>query len=133
MNREFIQIPHEISDLLIAKIKNIGREMFLYFIGGCLSLFVLIFIMDSFSKTIRFTVAFITGLFLWLPVIGGFLEKKNILADLKSGEMYIIKKFTKTNSGYQINGKYYEPIIENINNAKVLYILPISRYIAGFE
>ncbi len=131
--REIIPIPDYIADILLLKIKSTGREMFYYFLAGVLTFFILIFLMNSFSKTLRFLIAFITGLALWVPFIGGFLERRNILADLKSGEMYLVKGFTETKSGFRYSGIIYEPLVEIQDHARAIYILPVSRYVAGFE
>lgn len=130
--REIIPIPEPVTEILISMLKKTGREMFFYFISGILSFVILIFLMNSFNKAMRFFAAFITGLFLWVPVVGGFFERRNILGDLKNGEMYFVKNFKKTNRGYEYSGNTYEPIVDETEKARGIYILPQSKFVVGF-
>lgn len=124
-----MQIPDKIAMLLIAKIKNIGRKTFLYFFGGLISFFAIFYLTEVFGHTIRFISAFMTGIFFWLPVIGLFLERRNIISDLENGEMYYIETAVKTDNGYLHKNQIYEPLENSDIKETDAYILPISRII----
>lgn len=120
-------IPDYAVTILIARVKKLGRNIFFYFTTGIISFIAIVFLMNDFNKVLRFITAVIIGLLLWLPLLGSFFERRNILSDLENGKMYLIEGLKKIKDNYLYNGLIYEPLIENDDILASGYVLLNSR------
>ena len=126
-------ISEEIADLLLAKIKKLGRQILLHIISGILAFFALYFIFDLFSNIIRLGFAFLSGIIIWLPALGSIFERLNIVSDLSTGKMYFTCGIKNSGGVWTLKGVKHVPLIFSEGISDCAYILPCSRYLIPAE
>jgi hypothetical protein len=129
LGKGVVSIPEGVADILVARIKKLGRQIFLHIISGILIFFALYYIFDLFNNIARLTIAFISGILIWLPALGGIFERANIIGDLSGGEMYYTCGIKNTWGVRTLNGITYYPLVLSDEISECAYVLPCSRFL----
>lgn len=122
-------LPEEIADFLIGRIKNLGRKILIKLWLGIVSFLTLFFLADFFGTALQLMIAFISGMIFWLPAFGLYFERRNLFADLESGNMFLVENMQKTVNGYLHKNEIYQPLTNTEKKVLSGYVLFYSRLI----